>query len=91
MRFLDLRLSAIIYVGIKSAYRFFRFQLTELGNCVNLPLFLHCRAAAGDLHDILKENKSCFSKGGVVHSFDGTVDEMKKFIELGLHIGINGW
>ena len=26
----------------------------------------------------------------MVHSFDGTIEEMKTFVDMGLHIGING-
>jgi TatD DNase family protein len=71
--------------------RYFKLQLQELGPFVDLPLFLHCRAAASDLVEILNENKHCFTRGGVVHSFDGSEIEMTKFLELGLYIGINGW
>lgn len=71
--------------------RFFQFQLKELGPFVNLPLFLHCRAAATDLFEILDGNRDCFKRGGVVHSFDGNAEDMRKFVDLGLYIGINGW
>ena len=56
-----------------------------------LPLFLHNRNSSNDLIEILLKNKSKWEKGGgVVHSFDGTLEEMKAFVDMGLHIGING-
>jgi len=78
------------FCDIETQKRFFKLQLTELGPMSNLPLFLHCRAAANDIHQILQENRACFPKGGVVHSFDGTLEELKSFLDLGLYIGING-
>ncbi|KOS20395.1 Deoxyribonuclease Tat-D [Escovopsis weberi] len=59
-----------------------------------LPLFLHSRAAHGDLVALLKaafgERLEKLEKGGVVHSFTGTIEEATELAELGLHIGING-
>ena len=54
-------------------------------------MFLHCRAAAKDMLEILKKNQDILERKGVVHSFDGTLDEAKAFIDLGYAIGINGW
>ncbi|KAK6642472.1 hypothetical protein RUM43_003974 [Polyplax serrata] len=56
---------------------------------IKLPLFLHCRNAADDLISILTNHRHQFV-GGVVHSFDGSAEEAKKILDLGLHIGING-
>ncbi|KAI9731803.1 MAG: hypothetical protein M1834_004592 [Cirrosporium novae-zelandiae] len=55
-----------------------------------LPLFLHSRAAAEDFERLLKPRLPKLPKGGLVHSFTGSVEEMKRLLELGLHIGING-
>ncbi|XP_066151246.1 deoxyribonuclease TATDN1 [Euwallacea fornicatus] len=66
--------------------KYFEFQLT-LNQSLNLPLFLHCRNAATDLHEILSKYDNF---RGVVHSFDGTIDEAQKFIDLGYYIGLNG-
>ncbi|KAK8923014.1 Deoxyribonuclease Tat-D [Metarhizium anisopliae] len=59
-----------------------------------LPLFLHSRAAHGDFVAILKgvfgERLESLEKGGVVHSFTGTMEEMEELMDLGLYIGING-
>ncbi|XP_039759525.1 putative deoxyribonuclease TATDN1 [Pararge aegeria] len=68
--------------------KYFEYQL-QLSSEYNLPLFLHCRAAADDLIEILGRNKECVV-GGVVHSFDGTQKAMEDIIKLGMHIGING-
>ena len=62
------------------------FKLTE---ATGLPMFLHCRDAQDDMLAILTHNRSRFS-GGVVHSFDGTYEEAKSFLDLGLYIGLNG-
>ncbi|KAF4985122.1 hypothetical protein FDECE_16805 [Fusarium decemcellulare] len=59
-----------------------------------LPLFLHSRAAHPDFVRLLKdafgEKLERLEKGGVVHSFTGTVEEMRELMDLGLYIGING-
>ncbi|KAM7217187.1 endodeoxyribonuclease-like protein [Rhypophila decipiens] len=59
-----------------------------------LPLFLHSRAAHADFVRLLKEafgeQLENLEKGGVVHSFTGTVDEMRELMDLGLYIGVNG-
>jgi TatD DNase family protein len=59
-----------------------------------LPLFLHSRAAHSDLVSLLKatfgERLEKLERGGVVHSFTGTVEEMKELTDLGLYIGVNG-
>lgn len=67
----------------------FQRQL-ELAGEFSLPLFLHDRNTAGDFYRIIKENREKLSRGGVVHSFTGTLEEMKAFAELGFYIGING-
>lgn len=68
---------------------YFERQL-ELIQRFKLPLFLHCRNAFGDFYDILARNASKITAGGVVHSFDGTLEQALKFIELGYYIGLNG-
>jgi TatD DNase family protein len=52
-------------------------------------MFLHCRNSAQDLISILGEYRDFWSEG-VVHSFDGTLEEAQQFISMGLYIGING-
>ncbi|KAL2265186.1 hypothetical protein VTJ83DRAFT_6286 [Remersonia thermophila] len=63
-----------------------------------LPLFLHSRAAHDDFVRLLREGlgprlEKLRGKGGVVHSFTGTVEEMRELMDpagLGLYIGVNG-
>ncbi|XP_076057053.1 deoxyribonuclease TATDN1-like [Oratosquilla oratoria] len=68
--------------------RYFEKQIT-LAEITGLPMFIHCRNSGADLVDILTPHRENIS-GGVVHSFDGTLEELKLILDLDLFIGING-
>lgn len=63
-----------------------QFSLAEK---TQLPMFLHDRNTAGDFLRIVTENRSRFTTG-IVHSFTGTMEEMRAYVDLDLYIGING-
>lgn len=54
----------------------------------NLPLIIHCRKAHEDLLQILEQYRGRVK--GVVHCYTGSVEQAKKFLDLGLYIGFNG-
>jgi TatD DNase family protein len=62
------------------------FVLTE---ATGLPMFLHNRNTGGDFAREVKKHRHRFTHG-VVHSFDGSEDEVKELLALDLFIGING-
>lgn len=69
---------------------FFERQLS-LAESLNLPLFLHNRNSIDDFIEILSRNSNKFSsRGGVVHSFDGTLEDLQRILSMGLYVGING-
>lgn len=73
----------------------FRAQLSLAASLSpQLPLFLHSRAAHADFVACLKaafgDGLERLDKGGVVHSFTGTIEEMRELMDLGLYIGLNG-
>lgn len=73
--------------------KYFEMQLISLAGPLGLPLFLHCRTseAAQDLVQLLNKHRNLLpTPPGVVHSFDGSVEDASRFIELGFYIGING-
>lgn len=53
----------------------------------HLPLFLHERDAFEDFYGLIKTTQS----RGVVHCFTGSLSNVKKYLDLGLYIGITGW
>ncbi len=57
---------------------------------LQLPLFLHSRAAAEDFERLLGEKMAQLPRKGLVHSFTGTLEEMNRLLDLGLDIGVNG-
>jgi TatD DNase family protein len=69
--------------------KYFEAQL-DVATELQLPLFLHMRAAAEDFERLLKPRLAKLPKGGLVHSFTGSLEEMRSLVDLGLHIGVNG-
>ncbi len=71
-------------------------QQLELAKETKKPLILHCRdgksgstgPAYRDMIEIL--SRGYVINGGVIHSFTGTMDEAKQFLDLGLYLGFNG-
>lgn len=57
---------------------------------MQLPLFLHSRAAHDDFLRLLKARLHELPKRGLVHSFTGTAEEMKACVEMGFSMGVNG-
>jgi len=70
-------------------------QQLQLAEKLKLPVILHSRDAGkgstGKVHEemvnVLKNN---FSGVGVAHSFTGSIDDAKKYLELGFCLGFNG-
>jgi TatD DNase family protein len=81
----------IQYCDIETQKKYFEKQFRICESFPDLSLFLHLRgsSATEDFIDIVKRNRSHF-KYGVVHSFDGSLEDMNKLISLDLSIGING-
>jgi TatD DNase family protein len=69
--------------------KYFEAQL-DLAVEIQLPLFLHSRAAHEDFERLLAPRLEKLPQRGLVHSFTGTLEEMEKLVALGLDIGING-
>ncbi len=64
----------------------FKEQL-EIAKELKLPVSIHVRDAYADALVILKQFPGI---KGVMHCFNGTVEEAKKFIEIGLYISFSG-
>jgi TatD DNase family protein len=66
---------------------FFRSQL-QIANVAHLPVVLHVRKA----HDeVLKQLRIInFRFGGFVHAFNGSMEQAKRYIDLGFKLGFGG-
>lgn len=51
------------------------------------PVMIHCRDAYDDLLRLLKEN---YDGPGEIHSFTGTWQQAKEFLDLGFYVALNG-
>jgi TatD DNase family protein len=68
--------------------RYFEKQL-DLAKACQLPIIFHNRNTSGDFESVVRRRRSDFSTG-IVHSFTGTLEEMRDLCDMGLYIGING-
>lgn len=67
----------------------FEWQL-ELACEVKKPVYLHERDAFTAQVQLLEKYIDRL-KGGVIHCFTGTVEQLRTYLDLGLYIGITGW
>ena len=79
----------LFLTGKEQQLKYFELQL-DLAVELQLPLFLHSRAAGEDFERLLGQRLPRLPKKGLVHSFTGTVEEMRRLVALGLDIGVNG-
>ena len=71
--------------------KWFAEQLKLAGE-LKLPVFLHERSAFKRFVEILEENKDHVELSTcVVHCFTGNAAELKKYLSMGMYIGITGW
>jgi TatD DNase family protein len=62
-------------------------KMLELANKHELPIILHCRQAYDELAAVIKA-AGIFQ--GVVHCFAGGPEELRKILDLGLHVAYGG-
>ena len=55
----------------------------------NLPFIVHTRDALEDTYAVIKE-VGVEPRGGIIHSFSGSLEMAKRFIELGMMISFSG-
>ena len=79
----------IQFASIEQQQICFRKQLALTKVFPNIPIFLHNRNSTNDLLAIIKEECEPSIKG-VVHSFEGGMDEMESIIKAGFFISLNG-
>ncbi len=61
----------------------------KVAKAVDKPIILHNRESTDDLLDIIEQEQDG-TLGGIWHCFNGSVDEGKRTIDLGLELGIGG-
>lgn len=77
------------YCDKETQLKYFAKQL-DVAIDLQMPLFLHSRAAAEDFEALLRERLDKLPKRGLVHSFTGTLAEMQAIVDMGFDVGING-
>ncbi len=70
--------------------KIFAWQL-ELACQLDKPLFLHQRDAHERFLPMLRDYRDALHKGGVVHCFTGSREELYAYLDMDMYIGITGW
>ena len=66
----------------------FRRQI-QLSKDLDLPFVVHTRDALEDTYEIIK-SEGVGPRGGIMHSFSGTLEWAEKFVDLGMTISFSG-
>ena len=68
--------------------RVFRRQI-QLSKELNLPFVVHTRDALDDTYEIIK-SEGVGPRGGIMHSYSGSLEMAERFIQLGMMISFSG-
>ena len=60
-----------------------------LAESTHLPMYLHSRNSEGDFNRLIRTHRDQFTTG-LVHSYTGSVEELRELLDMGLYIGVNG-
>ena len=71
----------------KRQWQFFTDQVA-IAQSLKLPLILHIRGAHDEASCYLKQQG--FSSGGIVHAFSGSVQQGKRWLDVGFKLGVGG-
>ena len=66
----------------------FRRQI-QISKEANVPFMVHTREATDDTYEIIK-SEGLGPAGAIMHSFSGSYEEAKKFLDLGMMISFSG-
>ena len=72
----------------RSRSRFFAVRFSYLRG-LDLPFVVHTRDALEDTYEIIK-SEGVGPRGGIMHSFSGTLEWAEKFVALGMTISFSG-
>jgi TatD DNase family protein len=75
---------------VKERQKFFFAEQMKIAHKHNKPVIIHSRDATGDMTAILKEHRALLRRGGVMHSFSGSVETMREYLGLGFYISFSG-
>lgn len=62
----------------------------KLASAVGLPVVLHIRDAYGEALEMLENNVSLLTHGGVLHCYSGSAEMLDRFLPLGLYVSFSG-
>ncbi|ETI61493.1 TatD family hydrolase [Marinomonas profundimaris] len=74
-------------VDLKTQIDFFKRQLS-VAKSLDLPVILHARKSYDLVLKCLREID--FKAGGVVHAFNGSLEQAKRFLDFGFVLGVGG-
>lgn len=63
-------------------------QQVQIAKSHNLPILLHVRKAHDQVISIIRKLK--FPNGGIVHAFNGSLQQANKYLQLGFKLGYGG-
>lgn len=64
-------------------------RMLQLARALGLPINVHSREAAQDTYDLIVEEHG-YENSGIIHCFGYPVEMAKRFVKLGLYVGVGG-